>query len=118
MRLNLFFFGLSVAALVILVYPLSADSGDRQWVVDQRGERVGYLEPGPYGSGNLILRDRDGNYVGHIEEDAVDNGHVIRDRHGARLGRLEGWQDERRERKDWRDGPLKRWGSYEDRWAR
>jgi hypothetical protein len=119
MRLNTVFFGLSVAALLILVYPWQVDAGDRRWITNERGETVGYIEAAPLSDSRLVLRDREGQAVGVIERKELEDDYVIRDRDGNGLGRLEGEQDQGSESRDpryWRDGPRKEWGSYEDRW--
>lgn len=113
------FFALSIVALLMLVWPLVADGGDRRWITNERGETVGYLEPAPLSDSRLVIRDRDGQAVGVIERKELGDGYVIQDRNSDRLGQLEGQQDrgsERGYRRDWRDGPAVEWGFFDERW--
>jgi hypothetical protein len=76
--------------LALILYPVVADAGERRWITNQDGRTVGYLEPDPYGPGDLIRRDRDGRTVGMIERHELDSAQVMTDRRGERLGRVDG----------------------------
>ena len=124
----------AVVVTVVLAAPMAADAGERRWITNQDGQTIGYLEASPYGSDELVIRDRAGRTLGVIEEHSLGEGRVIRDRDGDRLGviesrlddhkidqQIEGRQDrggERSGRRDWRDGSAVEWGSHAERWGR
>lgn len=83
-----------VAALALMI--ATAEAGERQWIVNEDGETVGYTEREPYidGSGRTYIRDRTGDLRAVIQEGGK---YVAPDPSEHR--------------------PRKRWGSHEDRWG-